>query len=531
MKKRALVAFLAATMLVGSLAGCNSSSGGSSTTTSSGGSSSTSTSESGESAEASDSGDANAEAVANRTETQTIVLNWFTWTGSPNGLDRIEEKMNELTIPELNLAVEMQVTDFASRSQQLTLQISGGEQLDIVMTSGVGYNTGITNGYWYDLEEDNLLETYGSGIIDAMGMDDIDACRSSAGVLFGLPQQKENAQGRYSMVILTEDLKNAEPYMDLVPDYESDCWEVDGLQDLITILKATHDGNPGKDTFCPGTGYTWTDIDTLGDNFGVLGDWGTGDIVSMFDDDSYLEMVNGMHELFEYGCISANELTDTTAAATRLEAGSLSAYITVYKPNSKIQETNLCGGNDITIVRGGPDFTQSGTISGTWAICVNTADPVAAMQYLNFMYTSPEWNTLFNWGEEGVDFNVVDETAQFVENAEYNHAMQWIAPGQFQTYPEYGNPTNLWDLYEEFNSGAIVSEASGFIFDQTPVVNEYTAINNVYQQYQKSIEYGAVDPTSTLEEMKTALDAAGYQAYLEEKQSQYTAWKEANGNA
>ena len=531
MKKRALVAFLAATMLVGSLAGCNSnsSSGGSSTTTSSGGSSSTSTSESGESAEASDSGDANAEAVANRTETQTIVVNWFTWSGSPGGLDRIEEKMNELTIPELNLAVEMQVTDFASRSQQLTLQISGGEQLDIVATSGIGYNTGITNGYWVDLEENDMLNTYGQGIIDTIGMTDIDACRSADGVLYGLPQQKENAQGRFSMVILTEDLKNAEPYMDLVPDYESDCWEVDGLQDLVTILKATHDGNPDKDTFCPGTNYTWTDIDTLGDNFGVLPDWGTGEVVSIFDDDSYLEMVNSMRDLFNYGCISANELTDTTAAATRLQAGSLSAYITVYKPNSKIQETNLCGGNDITIVRGGPDFTQSGTVSGTWAMCANTADPVAAMQYLNFMYTSPEWNTLFNWGEEGVDFNVVDDTAQFVENAEYNHAMQWLATGQFLTYPEYGNPTNLWELYDEFNAGAVVSEAHGFMFDQSPVINEYTAINNVYTQYQKSIEYGAVDPTSTLEEMKTALDAAGYQKYVEEKANQYNAWKEANG--
>ena len=527
MKKRALVAILAATMLMGSLAGCNSGSG--SSTSASTSSNSASTSES--AGETDEAGDPNAEAIANRTETQTIVVNWFTWSGSPNGLDRIEEKMNELTIPELNLQVEMQVTDFASRSQQLTLQISGGEQLDIVATSGVGYNTGITNGYWYDLEEDNLLETYGSGIIDTMGMDDINACRSAAGVLYGLPQQKENAQGRFSMVILTEDLKNAEPYMDLVPDYESDCWKVDGLQDLITILKATHDGNPDKDTFCPGTGYTWTDIDTLGDYFGVLGDWGTGDIVSMFDDDSYLEMVNGMHELFEYGCISANEITDTTAAATRLQAGSLSAYITVYKPNSKIQETNLCGGNDITIVRGGPDFTQSGTISGTWAICTNTADPVATMQYLNYMYTSSEWNELFNWGEEGVDFNVVDDTAQFVENAEYNHAMQWLAPGQFQTYPEYGNPTNLWNLYEEFNSGATVSEANGFIFDQTPVINEYTAINNVYTQYQKSIEYGAVEPTAALEEMKSALEAAGYQKYLDEKQSQYTAWKEANGKA
>ena len=531
MKKRALVAFLAATMLVGSLAGCNSSSGGSSTTTSSGGSSSTSTSESGESAEASDSGDANAEAIANRTETQTIVLNWFTWTGSPNGLDRIEEKMNELTIPELNLAVEMQVTDFASRSQQLTLAISGGEQLDIINTNGLGYNVGIANGYYWNLEEDNLLSTYGSGIIETMGMDDIDACRDSEGILYGLPQQKENGQGRYSLAVVTEDLKAAEEYMDLVPDYDSPCWEVNGLTDIVTIVKALKEARPDKDAFCPSSLYSWTDIDILGDSFGVLGDYGTGDIVSMFDDDSYLETVNAMHDLYNSGCINPNALTDTTAAATQVEAGTLCSYVTNYKPNSKVQETNLCGGNDITVVKGGEDFAMSGTVSGNWAITINTDDPVAAMQYLNFMYTSSEWNTLYNWGEEEVDFNVVDGTAQFVENAEYNHAMQWTAPGQFQTYPEYGNSTDLWDQYDEFNTNAIKSDAYAFMFDQTPVRNEYTALNNVYQQYQKSIEFGAVDPAPALEEMKAALDSAGYQKYLDEKQAQYTAWKEANGNA
>ena len=67
-------------------------------------------------------------------------------------------------------------------------------------------------------------------------------------------------------------------------------------------------------------------------------------------------------------------------------------------------------------------------------------------------------------------------------------------PGQFQTYPEYGNSTDLWDQYDEFNTNAIKSDAYAFMFDQTPVRNEYTALNNVYQQYQKSIEFGAVDP-------------------------------------
>ena len=542
MKKRALVAILAMTMLMGSLAGCGS--GGGSSTTSTEGSSSTPTSTessgeaSAEGSEAADAGDAAAEAVANRTETQTVVVSWMNYTGAPNGMDRIVAAMDELTIPELNLKVDMQVTDAATRSQQLTLQISGGEQLDIVQALGISYGVGVTNGYWYDMESpdengNNLLTTYGSGIIDTLGQDTIDACRAPDGTLYGVTQQKENAQGRFALSIGTQYLENAAGSLgDLTPDLESDVWRVDGIEDLATILKAVHDANPGIDTFAPGGLQAgWTSVDSMGDYFGVLGNWGTGDIVSYFEDESYLTMVNTMRDLFNYGCISANELTDTTSASTRVQAGSLMSYITNYKPGSKIQESTLCG-QDMTIVLGGPDFTVSNSIAGMpWCICANTADPVAAMQYMNFMYTSPEWNELFKWGQEGVDFEEVDGTARFLENAEYNHAVQWMAPGQFLAMPEYGNPTDLWDQYEIFNDEAIKSEAIGFMFDQTPVATEYTALTNVYTQYQKSIEYGAVDPTSSLEEMKAALDAAGYQKYLDEKQAQYTAWKDANGNA
>ena len=84
----------------------------------------------------------------------------------------------------------------------------------------------------------------------------------------------------------------------------------------------------------------------------------------MFDDDSYLETVNAMHDLYNSGCINPNALTDTTAAATQVEAGTLCSYVTNYKPNSKVQETNLCGGNDITVVKGGDDFAMPATVSG-----------------------------------------------------------------------------------------------------------------------------------------------------------------------
>lgn len=538
MKKRIFAALLAAAMAA-SLASCGSndtaSSGSSSSTAASAGTSSAASSSEASADAGETAADPAAEAIAARTEPQTVVVNWPTYSGSLDGIDRIVEKMNELTIPALNLQVDMQITDFANRNQTITLAISGGEQLDIVSSIGVGYTNGITNDYWEDFEQEvdgyNLLETYGSGIIDTMGWDVLNACRSADGVLYGVSQQKENAQGRFALAIGTEYLKNAADYMDLVPDLESDVWRVNGLEDLITILKATHDANPDLDTFAPGgLQQGWTDVDALGgDYFGVLANYGTGDVVDWFSDDSYLEMVHGMRELFEYGCINPAELTDTTAANSRVQAGSLMSYITNYKPGSKIQESTLCG-MDITIVLGGPDFTASNSIAAMpWCICSNTGDVVAAMQYLNFMYTSSEWNELFKWGEKGVDFEEIDGTAKFVENAEYNHALQWLAPGQFLAMPEYGNPTNLWDVYEEFNENAIVSEASGFSFDKSPVANEYTALTNVYDEYKKSIEYGMIDSETALAEMKSKLDAAGYQTYMNEKQSQLDAWRAANG--
>lgn len=536
MKKRIFAALLAAAMTVGFVScgnGGTTSSENNSSTANSSTPASDSTASSEDNGEA--AGDLAAEAIAARTEPQTVVVNWPTYSGTLDGIDRIVEKMNALTIPALNLQVDMQITDFANRNQTITLAISGGEQLDILSSIVVGYTNGMSKDYWEDFEQEvdghNLLETYGSGIIDTMGWDVLNACRNADGVLYGVSQQKENAQGRFALAIGTPYLENAVDSMDLVPDLESDVWRVNGLEDLVTILKAVHDANPGLDTFAPGgLQQGWTDVDALGgDYFGVLGDYGKGDVIDWFSDDSYLAMVNGMRELFEYGCINAAELTDTTAANARVQAGSLMSYITNYKPGSKIQESNLCG-MDITIVLGGPDFTASNSIASMpWCICSNTEDLVASMQYLNFMYTSSEWNELFKWGEKGVDFEEIDGTAKFVENAEYNHALQWLAPGQFLAMPEYGNPTNLWDVYEDFNSNAIVSEASGFSFDKNPVANEYTALSNVYTEYQKSIEYGMTEPEAALAEMKAKLEAAGYQAYMDEKQSQLDSWRANNG--
>ncbi len=536
MKKRIFAALLAAMSTAALFSACNSGDSGSSSSESTASESSVSTSSAessaSESAETSEETDWAAQAIADRTETEHLVVNWFSWNGSPEGLDRIVAEMNALTVPELNIEVEMQVTDFAQRSQSLTLAFAGGEQIDLYYSSGLGLTQSVQNGYCMDLEmEDengnNLIETYGSNIIETMGWDVLDTSRVD-GILYGTPNQHDLAQGRCAINVRTDLLQRAEEYMDLEPDYDATIWKVNGRDDIVTILKALHDAVPEMDTFhstttTPAVG--WTDVDNLGgDVFGVLTDYGqsSSEVVNFFETDSYIDYVNTMVDLNNYGCIPADALTDTTSDAAALEAGTICAYYTSGKPDIVAGSTipQIC-------IQGGPDFTSSSQIGGfCWMMGYTTVDPVAAMQYLNFMYESPEWNNLFMWGEEGVDYNLNDEGLVVqAEDSNYAHVMQWIGPAEFKAYVKEGNPPDLWEQYIEFNNGAVVSLASGFSFDTSPVSTQYTAVTNVYNQYQKTIEFGFVsDVEAAIAEMNDAMMTAGLQDIIDEKQSQLDAW-------
>ena len=535
MKKRIFAALLAAMSTAALFSACNSGDSGSSSSESSASESSVSASleesSASESAETSEETDWAAQAIADRTETEHLVVNWFAWAGSPEGMDRVVAEMNALTVPALNIDIKMQVTDFASRSQQLTLAFAGGEQIDLYFSTGLGLTQSVQNGYAVDLEDDDghggsLIETYGQDIIETMGWDNINTSRVG-GVLYGIPNERDLAQGRNAIFVRKDILKEAEAYMDLTPDYDQIIWKVESLDDIVTILKAMHDAVPNITTYQPSTmnAIGWTNVDNLGgDSFGVLEDWGQSTtVVNFFETDVYKEYVQTMYDLNQYGCISPNALTDTTADSSNMMAGALAAFFTSGKPDIAVGKV---GDYEVMAIQGGPDFTSSSQIGGMcWMMGYTTVDPVAAMQYLNFMYASPEWNNLFMWGVEGTDYTLnSDGLAVVDENGIFNHGMQWLAPSQFKGHVKEGNPVDLWEQYEVFNEGSIKSLASGFTFDTAPISTEYTAVTNVYNQYQKSIEFGFSDPDTSIDEMNAAMKTSGLDKIIAEKQSQLDAW-------
>ncbi|MBQ9612900.1 MAG: ABC transporter substrate-binding protein [Lachnospiraceae bacterium] len=494
--------------------------------------------EGGEEAAAPAASDAAAEAAAARIESgdfPTVVIAYMNFAGQPAGMQRISEKMSEITREKLGINVELMIMDSASYRQNMNLMLASGEQVDL-FSGLVGFMPSVNKGYLYDLEEDGLLQTYGQGLIDAFTETELNGCRVN-GTLYGIPVKKDDAAGLFGISIPQEYL-DAIGY-DYASKYEegSDIIYTD-LDEIEVILGQLKEQYPDKTTFYidpTSIVSQCLEVDRIGgDVFGVLADPANSlEISNLFESQPYLDLVHRMYKWNQMGFFSKDAITETQATTVQVKAGSLCAYKTATKPGIKQQESNLCG-MPVIIFQCGPDFKSSSTYNSMpWCMNQNTEDPIAAMQVLNEMYTNPDLATLLCWGEEGVEWvETEDGHITFPEgvdaqNSEYYNNVNWELGNQFIARIWEGDDLTIWERMQEFNDNAPASKAMGFTWDNSEYSTEYTALANVYDEYQKQIELGFVDPDVAIPEMVERLNAAGLQEYMQAKQDAIDAWAAA----
>ena len=99
--------------------------------------------------------------------------------------------------------------------------------------------------------------------------------------------------------------------------------------------------------------------------------------------------------------------------------------------------------------------------------------------------------------------------------------MDGMMPNQFLTQRP-GNDPDLWKTktLTPMRKG-FQSKAFSFQYG-----DQLTAVQNVYNEYQTSVEYGFVDPETGIAEMNDKMMTAGLQKIIEKK-AQLAAWQEA----
>lgn len=536
MKMKKAAALLTVLMLsVASLGGCGSpgqSADGETTKTQETG---------GEESSGEETGDLAQQAIDERKaggEIPTVVMAFPTWTGRPEGADRVQQLLSDYSEEKIGVKVEFEIMDIGSWVQNMTLMLSGGEQIDIFNSMSLGYSTMVSKGYCMDLEENHLLQTYGAGILETLDPDYVNACKIN-GSIYGLLQQRDIAKGagRYCVPVR---------FLDGIGyDYESqipeggDSIQVD-IETVNDIYRQLHEKYPDMYVVCPnrsthlGNMMIYDDIGN--DTFGVLLDPANSlKVENLYESQEFLEACKNYYNWNQLGYVSKDALTDTASPQEQIRAGVGISHLCSWKPGAK-REQEVQINEEVIFFQVLGDFTKASAVTSmNW--CINSAceDPVAAMQFLNLLYTDPVAATLLARGEENVDYVINEEGFyDFPEGidsttSEWAHGMNWMMPNQYITGVSSGDSADIYEKTEQFNKDSVKSKAMGFTFDNSAVMAEYTALTNVFNEYIYQIILGYVEPEAALAEMNEKLYDAGLEKYMAAKQEALDQWAQENG--
>lgn len=468
-----------------------------------------------------------------------IVMAAYNWTGTPAGLDRINKLMSDYTVENLGIEFEFIMLDSASFTQNIRMMLSSGEKLDLFQCSPFGYSTVVSDGYCYDLETDDLIQTYGKGVLDGFSEDEFNSIRIN-GSLYGLPNKRDLAIYPFCIMI-------GEEYLDGINfDYDSlyeDEYKEMIFTDLDTIneiFAQLHEKYPDKYVFstAPNLISQGSTVDLIGgDNFGVLLDAANSlKVENLFESEVFYDRCNMVYEWNKLGYISQDAISDDTAVSARVKSGAYMSMLSQGKPGYKTQISGECGRPMVVFCLEEGAFRPSNTTTSLlWCINQNVEDPVAAMQIYNAFFTDEYLSNLMCWGEEGKEYvKTEDGHITFPEgvdaqNSEYYNIVNWELPNQFIAHVWEGDTLDIWDRTEEFNESAVKSKAIGFTFDKSKYSSQFTALSNVYDEYEKQLQYGFADPSTTIPEMMERLNAAGLQEYMQAKQDALDKWAEETG--
>lgn len=420
--------------------------------------------------------------------------------------------------------MELTLLDMGQYFQQYFMLLSGSEEMDLIASY---YDLAVAaNNQGAFLELNDLVEEYGQDIKAQFLEEDFEASKIN-GVLYGIPTQHANSIeiGFLYNKEITDALNIDMSQVKTFADWEIVMEQVKAAYPDIMCLTSSMGSTAG--TMLKNNNL-WDD---LIDNLGVIMYAEPEKVVNLYETDTYKELCLIMQDWNSKGYIQQDAATTSDLFEDLVRTGQAFSCFTAPYVGDNILKSQQIGVELGFCAIETPKKVTTSLITNLWNIPATSQHPEAAMKFLNLLETNAELANLLAYGEEGVNYQVLEDgTYDFIEGQDASSAAYY--PNYSQALPNYyltgvwnGGVTNIKELVEERDSRTEVSPAYGFLFDSTSVTNEVTACTNVVSQYTGALESGAVDVETVLPEFIQALKEAGIDTIIAEKQAQYDAFR------
>ena len=155
-----------------------------------------------------------------------------------------------------------------------------------------------------------------------------------------------------------------------------------------------------------------------------------------------------------------------------------------------------------------------------------------AMDFINRMYSDKVLMRYLVNGIEGVNYNLVDDAIEPIEDTGYDVPGFTFLASQMMTpsvKAEKEDKAEREALLETYLERVKPSPILGFNFDKTGSEKEYENVYQIIEQYLRNIKTGAFDD-AYYEEFVEKLHTAGIEKLVEEVQKQLDSWEDKQVN-
>ena len=475
---------------------------------------------------ASEAADNGGEDMADMSE---IELYYYTFV-APRDIQHVEDAINEITEPEINTHVNLNVLDIGSYIQQMSIMMSGNERIDLMLTgfASASYSAMIAQNQLMDIAP--YIEEYGPNITSTLGVM-LDAT-TIGDAIYGIPAYRNVVSGTY--IFMREDVLE-----DLgLTEKARNMTSLDEYREILEAVKNSdkwgylypyvymNDMGPLQTSSSIIDNFADADIfDKLGDTIGIVHADNDGNVTLRQTTEAYQEGAAVARSWNDAG-LSYYDISNTSGSCEEyVKNDAVFSFMGPAEFGAESAKSAACGMPMVAVKVHNGTVSSDGCVK--FAFCVpNTAkEPEAAIKFMNLAITSPELNNIMAWGVEGVDYEVVDGVAKYIEGNEDPdyHLFDYSVPNQFLCYPWDGDPADFREQSEADLKASEVSPYLGFACDLSDFVNESAAVTTVVEQYRNQIASGQATE-EILQEYIDKLESVNVQVLIDEYQRQLDEW-------
>lgn len=446
-------------------------------------------------------------------------------------LDLVIEAVNNITVPEIGVFVDVRLVDAIDAFSQYPLWISNGESIDLMILNYQDITTYIGKGMLIPL--DDLLQEYGADIRYIMETDGYMLTEGSIvkGEAYGVANVPAAVGGGGGIWVPERVLEEGGLSYD-----KNHIYSLDELTEYFSAWKTLYPEKYPLGQITSGNAYSTLpyyvkNMDSLGGDMitGVLIEEGSTEIVNLFESDNYYEYLEYLRKWYLAGYIYPDAAITDTGIIEFIKSGVVMSYPLSSIPGMGMDEAF---GENIVCMRTTEVMNSAQySKSGFWVIPITSNSPEAAMKFLNMMFLDTRICNLISWGIEGEHYVIADEESGMITYPEglSSSTVGYLNPmglyGDYRKSYFQGFP-KLREEYQEYSSEALNNPFGirGIVYSTENVNKQILAVQKVVEKYVPILESGSVDLDVYYPVFIKELKTAGMDEIIIDKQRQLDEW-------